>query len=179
MIKAYSANTAKIGVDGVPLGAVTLAEEYEDYSEYPVRGFGDSCPSAILTFDRSYSVILEREVSVGDGVRLENIGEFELQIGGRIYSGCNIENASYGLTNCAERTAVFNMVSQGCQHLTAIAVCGGDGKPVCFPCGACRQVIAEFAMSKEIPVLICGADGSWLEMTADELLPHSFELAGE
>ena len=88
MIKAYSANTAKIGVDGVPLGAVTLAEEYEDYSEYPVRGFGDSCPSAILTFDRSYSVILEREVSVGDGVRLENIGEFELQIGGRIYSGC-------------------------------------------------------------------------------------------
>ena len=88
MIKAYSANTAKIGVDGVPLGAVTLAEEYEDYSEYPVRGFGDSCPSAILTFDRSYSVILEREVSVGDGVRLENIGEFELQIGGRLYSGC-------------------------------------------------------------------------------------------
>lgn len=107
------------------------------------------------------------------------VGAAALGGDGRIYSGCNIENASYGLTNCAERTAVFNMVSQGCQHLTAIAVCGGDGKPVCFPCGACRQVIAEFAVSKEIPVLICGADGSWLEMTADELLPHSFELAGE
>ena len=88
MIKAYSANTAKIGVDGVPLGAVTLAEEYEDYSEYPVRGFGDSCPSAILTFDRSYEIVLERTASIGDGVRFENAEPFELQIGGRLYGGC-------------------------------------------------------------------------------------------
>lgn len=88
MIKAYSSNAAKVGVDGVPLGGVTLAEEYESYSEYPVLGFGDSCPSAILTFDRKYGVVLERETGLGDGVRFDNIGAFELQVGGRLYSGC-------------------------------------------------------------------------------------------
>ncbi len=88
MIRAYSSNAAKLGVDGVPLAGVTLAEEYESYSEYPVLGFGDSVPSAILTFDRRYSIVLERDVSTGDGVSFEGSGSFELQLGGRIYSGC-------------------------------------------------------------------------------------------
>lgn len=88
MIRAYSSNTAKAGVDGVPLAGVTLAEEYESCSEYPVLGFGDSDPSAILIFDRRYGVVLERDVSTGDGVSFEGGGSFELQLGGRIYSGC-------------------------------------------------------------------------------------------
>ena len=87
VIKAYSSNSAKVGVDGVPLAGVALAEEYERHSEYPVLGFGDCVPSAILTFDRSYEIVLERTASIGDGVRFENAEPFELQIGGRLYGG--------------------------------------------------------------------------------------------
>lgn len=88
MIKAYSSNTEKVGVDGVPLAGILLAEEYESCSEYPVLGFGDCSPSAILIFDRRYRVVLERDASVGDGVTLENAGSFELQVGDRLYSDC-------------------------------------------------------------------------------------------
>ena len=88
VIKAYSSNSAKVGIDGVPLAGVELAEEYERHSEYPVLGFGDCVPSAILTFDRSYEIVLERTASIGDGVRLENAEPFELQIGARLYGGC-------------------------------------------------------------------------------------------
>ena len=63
VIKAYSSNSAKVGVDGVPLAGVVLAEEYERRSEYPVLGFGDCVPSAILTFDRRYEIVLERSGS--------------------------------------------------------------------------------------------------------------------
>ena len=88
MIGAYSANTDKVGINGVPLAGVTLAEEYESCEEYPVLGFGDSCPSAMLTFDRRYTVVLERSACVPDGVRPEKLGEFEILVGGTIYSGC-------------------------------------------------------------------------------------------
>ena len=87
-IKAYSSNSDKVGVDGVPLAGVVLAEEYERHSEYPVLGFGDCVPSAILTYDRRYEIVLELSASIGDGVRFENAEPFELQIGGRLYSGC-------------------------------------------------------------------------------------------
>lgn len=88
LIKAYSSNSAKIGVDGVPLAGTVLAEERERCSEYPVLGFGDSAPSSILTFNRHYVIVLERETAVGDGVALDCNGSFELQIGDVIYSGC-------------------------------------------------------------------------------------------
>ena len=88
VIKAYSSNSAKVGIDGVPLAGVTIAEEYERHSEYPVLGFGDCVPSAILTFGRRYEIVLERSANIGDGVRFENAEPFELQIGGRLYSGC-------------------------------------------------------------------------------------------
>ena len=88
VIKAYSSNSDKVGVDGVPLAGVALAEEYELRSEYPVLGFGDCVPSAILTFDRRYEIVLERSANIGDGVRFENAEPFELQIGTRLYGGC-------------------------------------------------------------------------------------------
>lgn len=88
VIKACSSNSAKVGIDGVPLAGVELAEEYERHSEYPVLGFGDCVPSAILTYDRRYEIVLERSANIGDGVRFENAEPFELQIGGRLYSGC-------------------------------------------------------------------------------------------
>ncbi len=93
---------------------------------------------------------------------------------GRVYTGCNIENASYGLTNCAERTALFKMVSEGCLRFTAMAVVSGD---TCngYPCGACRQVMSEFAANSRVPVYIAGKDGSCLETTVGGLLPYAFE----
>jgi cytidine deaminase len=93
---------------------------------------------------------------------------------GRIFTGCNVENASYGLTICAERTAVFNAVAAGQRkfELLAIATAGGAS-----PCGACRQVLAEFA--PELTVLLIDVDrpGRLVETNIRDLLPGAFSLA--
>ena len=95
-----------------------------------------------------------------------------------IFTGCNIENAAYTPTNCAERTAVFKAVSEGITEFDAIAVCGGPGEAepedFCTPCGVCRQVLREFVDPNEFLVLLCKGDGSWKEMTLEELLPMGF-----
>ncbi|MEZ7578767.1 cytidine deaminase [Veillonella sp. 27098_8_77] len=89
---------------------------------------------------------------------------------GTIFEGCNIENASYGLTNCAERTAIFKAVSEGHITFKALAVVADTEGP-CAPCGACRQVMAEF----KIPLLIMGnLIGNIKIVTIEELLPFSF-----
>lgn len=89
---------------------------------------------------------------------------------GTLYEGCNIENASYGLTNCAERTAIFKAVSEGHIKFKALAVVADTEGP-CAPCGACRQVMAEF----KIPLLIMGnLMGNIKIVTIEELLPFSF-----
>lgn len=97
---------------------------------------------------------------------------------GSIYEGCNIENASYGLTNCAERTAIFKAVSEGHTKFKALAVVADTEGP-CAPCGACRQVVAEF----KIPIIIMGnLMGNVKIVTIEELLPFSFsesELIGK
>ena len=81
-------------------------------------------------------------------------------------------------TNCAERTAVFKAVSEGITEFDAIAVCGGPGEAepedFCTPCGVCRQVLREFVDPNEFLVLLCKGDGSWKEMTLEELLPMGF-----
>ena len=89
---------------------------------------------------------------------------------GTLYEGCNIENASYGLTNCAERTAIFKAVSEGHTKFKALAVVADTEGP-CAPCGACRQVMAEF----KIPLIIMGnLMGNIKIVTMEELLPFSF-----
>ena len=89
---------------------------------------------------------------------------------GTLYEGCNIENASYGLTNCAERTAIFKAVSEGHIKFKALAVVADTEGP-CAPCGACRQVMAEF----KIPLIIMGnLMGNIKMVTIEELLPFSF-----
>ena len=97
---------------------------------------------------------------------------------GTLYEGCNIENASYGLTNCAERTAIFKAVSEGHIKFKALAVVADTEGP-CAPCGACRQVVAEF----KIPIIIMGnLMGNVKIVTIEELLPFSFsesELIGK
>ena len=89
---------------------------------------------------------------------------------GTIYEGCNIENASYGLTNCAERTAVFKAVSEGRTKFKALAVVADTEGP-CAPCGACRQVISEF----DIPqIILANLKGNYRVVSLDELLPFRF-----
>ena len=99
-----------------------------------------------------------------------NVGAALLCENGDIYTGCNIENASYGLTNCAERTAVFKAVSEGHTTFKALAVVADTEGP-CAPCGACRQVMAEF----KIPIIIMGNLMENVKIvTIEELLPFSF-----
>jgi len=88
----------------------------------------------------------------------------------KIYSGCNIETASYSPTICAERTAIFKAVSEGHKKIKAIAVVG-DANPT-FPCGVCRQVIREFG--RDAKIIIANTEDDYKEFTIDELLPHSF-----
>ena len=94
---------------------------------------------------------------------------------GTVYTGCNVENASYGATNCEERTAFFKAVSDGKRAFTAIAIVGGtDGvlRDYCPPCGVCRQVMAEFC-SGEFQILL--SDGEEIRtLTLDDLLPWRF-----
>ena len=92
---------------------------------------------------------------------------------GTVFQGCNVENASFGLTNCAERTAVFAAVAAGKTEFAAIAI-AASGEPSPFPCGACRQVLAEFCQS-DLPVYIAKGDG-YETITLGELLPHGFSL---
>ncbi|NPV71280.1 MAG: cytidine deaminase [Firmicutes bacterium] len=92
---------------------------------------------------------------------------------GRLASGCNIENASYGLTVCAERVAVFSAVSSGCASIEVIAVVADCPEPV-TPCGACRQVLAEFA--PKAVVLMANLEGRVAVSTVDSLLPGAFSL---
>jgi cytidine deaminase len=105
------------------------------------------------------------------------VGAALLATSGRVYSGCNVENASYGLSICAERTALFKAVSAGEQEFVAIAVVTETGAT---PCGACRQVLREFG--GDLRVIVANLKGKWRVYTLEELLPHSFtaqQLPGE
>lgn len=96
---------------------------------------------------------------------------------GSIYTGCNIENASYSPTVCAERTAFFKAVSEGQREFEAIAVVGGKDRVISGyfpPCGVCRQVMAEFCDAEDFCVILGGADGEYRVMTLGELLPFGF-----
>lgn len=99
-----------------------------------------------------------------------NVGAALLTKSGKVYTGCNIEFASYGATNCAERTAIFKAISEGEKDFKAIAVVSSS-KDYTYPCGICRQVIVEFG--KDIDIIV--AKGEAFEVyTIDDLLPKSF-----
>lgn len=104
------------------------------------------------------------------------VGAAVLGTDGKIYSGCNIENASFGLTNCAERTAIFKMVSEGCLTFKALAVIGAsEGPGESGPCGACRQVISEFCEDiNTTPIISAGQSGEYLIEPAIALYPRPF-----
>lgn len=95
-----------------------------------------------------------------------------VRAGGRIFEGANLENASYGLTLCAERTAVAAAVLAGARRLEAVAIASGTSPPT-PPCGMCLQTLAEFA-GPDLVVLLAGARGAVVETTLGELLPRGF-----
>lgn len=101
---------------------------------------------------------------------------------GKIYTGCNVENSSYGVSNCAERTALFKAVSEGEKEFSAIAIAGArvssDGtkeEVFCPPCGVCRQALSEFC-KEDLSVIIGKEDGTYMVTTLKELLPLKFGL---
>lgn len=100
------------------------------------------------------------------------VGAALLTKNNKLYHGCNIENASFGLTNCAERTAVFKAVSEGEKEIQAIAICADTEGPV-SPCGACRQVMAEFC-DENTKIYLTNLNGNTVETSINELLPGFF-----
>ncbi|MBE5876897.1 MAG: cytidine deaminase [Lachnospiraceae bacterium] len=105
------------------------------------------------------------------------VGAALLTKGGKVYQGCNIENAAYTPTNCAERTAFFKAVSEGEREFEAIAIAGGYGEePVdyAWPCGVCRQVMMEFCEPKSFLVITVKSETEYQEATLEEMLPCGF-----
>lgn len=100
------------------------------------------------------------------------VGAAVLTGDGRLFTGTNVENAAFGLSNCAERTAIFSAISAGARQIVAIVTYTPTREPT-PPCGACRQVIREFAVAEVRCASICDTDKR-LELTLDRLLPYSF-----
>jgi len=123
---------------------------------------------------------LAREAMHGAYVPYSNypVGACLLAEDGRVFTGCNVENASYGATICAERTAAVKAVSEGARRFTAIAIAARGSAP--YPCGVCRQVLNEFAVP-EMRVLVTWDDQHVEKTTLGALLPNSFgpESLGE
>ncbi len=103
------------------------------------------------------------------------VGAALLAKDGKVYTGCNIENSSYGATNCAERTAIFKAVSEGQREFTKIAIMSSSGD-FTFPCGICRQVIFEFFDKEDGEILLGNDKGDIKVYKVRELLPEGFKL---
>ena len=114
---------------------------------------------------RSFAVANFSNFSVGAAVETQD---------GRIFTGCNIENATYGLTICAERVAVFKALSEGCREFTRIAVVTDTGK-LTPPCGACRQVLWEFC--GDIDIILSDLNGKTESVKLGELFPRPFDAS--
>lgn len=106
------------------------------------------------------------------------VGAALLAENGTVYLGCNIENAAYSVTNCAERTAFFQAVSEGVTEFQAIAIVGGlkgsKSGELCAPCGVCRQVMMEFCDPKEFQIILEDGKGGCFAKTLEEILPLGF-----
>ena len=91
---------------------------------------------------------------------------------GTVFTGCNVENAAYGSTICAERTALLKAVSEGHKDDWQAIAIAGRGEDYCWPCGSCRQMLYEFA--PDLKILVARGDGAFMETSLAELMPHGF-----
>lgn len=119
------------------------------------------CKKAVEMLDMAY--VPYSGFAVGAALECED---------GTVFTGCNIENAAYGPTNCAERTAVFKAVSEGRRKFTRIAIASRSER-FCPPCGVCRQVLAEF--SPDMEVILTTPSGKMRSLNLRELLPYTFD----
>ena len=164
----YGKNVKPVNL-GTRLGFCDIAATAAEYLGSPYRGDGASFLREILTPTESEKALvcaakeaMKKSYAPYSGF---NVGAALLTEDGRIVTGCNIENASYSGTVCAERTAIFKAVSDGCRSFAGIAIFP--------PCGFCRQVLAEFC-TPDMPVLIITGEDSFERTTLGELLPMSF-----
>lgn len=100
------------------------------------------------------------------------VGAALLCADGTVFTGCNVENAAYGSTICAERTALLKAVSEGHRDDWQAIAIAGQGEDYCWPCGACRQMLYEFA--PDLKILVARGDGTFVSATLSELMPHGF-----
>jgi len=126
--------------------------------------------------------VTDKELLAAAGRAMENayapysgfkVGAALLCTDGTVFTGCNIENGSYGASNCAERTAIFKAVSEGKRDFSAIAIVSSGGGET-YPCGICRQVMGEF--SPDMRIILSSSDGSPVSYNFKELLPKFFSL---
>ena len=129
-----------------------------------MENYADLLSSAKIACENSYSPY--SKFSVGAAILYES---------GKIYTGCNVENASYGLSLCAERNAMASAINSGEKSkIKAVAIYSPQQKK-CFPCGACRQWLNEFA-SEKTEIILEGDDSNPLIMTLEDIFPYGFEL---
>lgn len=106
------------------------------------------------------------------------VGAALLAKSGKIYHGCNVENASYSPTNCAERTAFFKAISEGEREFTKIAIVGGmegtDADELCAPCGVCRQVMMEFCDPESFQIILANGKDKHIEVSLKDMVPYGF-----
>ncbi len=122
----------------------------------------DLIKSALVGREKAY--VPYSKFKVGASVLFEN---------GNIVSGCNIENASYGATNCAERTAIYKGISEGLKEIHGICVVGSFSD-FTYPCGICRQVMLEFSINREIPIIIAKSEDEYKIHKLSDILPFDF-----
>ena len=123
------------------------------------------CRAAVAMLDRAY--IPYSHFPVGAALECAD---------GTVFTGCNIENAAYGCTICAERTAIFKAVSEGHRDFVRIVI-AGKSEDYCVPCGSCRQVMMEFCNPKEFQVILADGENTCRVMNLEELLPCGFSSA--
>ena len=131
-----------------------------------------------MDYQRQMHTAIEASIHAYTPYSHFNVGAALLTADGKIQTGCNIENASYSATNCAERTAIFKAVSEGCTDFKAIAIIGHkENEPLqfCPPCGTCRQVLAEFC-EPDFEVVLMNDAREIKVYTFAELLPEHFSL---
>ncbi len=177
------------GIRPVPLGTrncfADIAASVCEWLGISYDGPGESFAGIISAFDTTsedFRKLAEQAVKAMENAHSPysgfRVGAALLCDDGSIYTGCNIENSSYGATVCAERTAMFKAVSEGKKSFRAIAIAGGkDGEitDFCPPCGICRQVMSEFA-DKDFRIILAGPAGSLRTFSLDELLPLRFGI---
>ncbi|MFZ7130736.1 MAG: cytidine deaminase [Eubacteriales bacterium] len=124
---------------------------------------------------REYAEIISKSIEAKESAYVPyshfRVGSAVLTEDDKIYTGCNIENASFGATNCAERTAIFKAISEGTKKIKAIAI-STDRKEFIYPCGICRQVIREFG--EEVDIVLVDKEGNTIRTSIKELFPQSF-----